>query len=127
MAEHEVEDAVQAAFVRLLQSRVPIREPRAWLRTVALNEYRPSSPAVGGSRAAAVVVPVPPVPPAGLPGRGDPTDLGERAAQADWALRAIAGLPERPRQVMAQYLPRDAEGLAAFALPSPAATARWTS
>lgn len=100
VAEHEAEDAVQAAFVRLLQSRLPIREPRAWLRTVALNEHRRSSPAVGGSRTAAVVVPVPP---ADLPGRRDPTDLGERAAQADWALRAISGLPERQRQVMARH------------------------
>src|SRR5688500_4273390 len=60
VAPDEAEDAVQAAFVRLLRATGEVREPRAWLRVVALNEYRRSSPGVPGSRRRAVVVPMPP-------------------------------------------------------------------
>ncbi len=75
VAADEAEDAVQAAFVRLLRATGEVREPRAWLRVVALNEYRRSSPGVPGSRRRAVVVPVPP-----------------------------ADLPDKQRAVMARHL-----------------------
>jgi DNA-directed RNA polymerase specialized sigma24 family protein len=48
VGEHEAEDAIQAAFVRLLQAKVAIREPRAWLRTVTCpgppSSWRSSAP-----------------------------------------------------------------------------------
>lgn len=103
VGEHEAEDAVQAAFVRLIRASETIRDPRRWLRTVALNEYRRSSPSVPGTRRRAVVVPVSP---ADLPDLDDgesaaaPTELSE---QARWAHEAIAALPEKQRQVMARH------------------------
>ena len=103
VGEHEAEDAIQAAFVRLLQAKVTIREPRAWLRTVALNEYRRSSPGVPGARRPTVVVPMSP---ADLP--DDPTpvtavDPAELREQAHWAHAAIAALPDKQRHVMARH------------------------
>lgn len=103
VGQHEAEDAVQAAFVRLLQSTEEIRRPRAWLRTVALNEHRRSSPGVPGSRRRAVVVPLAP---ADLAERNagvapDPADLSD---DATWAADAIARLPGRQRQVMARHV-----------------------
>lgn len=98
---HEAEDAVQAAFVRLLQASEDIREPRWWLRKVALNEYRRTSPAVRGSRRPTVVVPVPP---AELPDPGEAADPAELTEQAVWAHDAIAGLPDKQRRVMADHV-----------------------
>jgi RNA polymerase sigma factor (sigma-70 family) len=102
VAADEAEDAVQAAFVRLLRATGEVREPRAWLRVVALNEYRRSSPGVPGSRRRAVVVPVPPadLPDTAAPGH-DPVEL---SGQARWAAEAVAALPDKQRAVMARHL-----------------------
>lgn len=90
VGEHEAEDTVQAAFVRLLLAREQIRDPRWWLRTVALNEYRRSCPSVPNSRRRTVVVPVSP---AELPdgqATAASSDPAELSGQARWALDAIA-------------------------------------
>jgi RNA polymerase sigma factor (sigma-70 family) len=102
--EHEAEDAIQAAFVRLLLAKTEVREPRWWLRTVALNEYRRSSPRIPSSRRRAVVVPVSP---ADLSSQcaatpfSDPAELTEPGL---WAHDAIASLPDRQRRVMAAHI-----------------------
>ncbi len=101
VAEHEAEDAVQAAFVRLLRATEEVREPRAWLRVVALNEYRRSSPGVPGSRRRAVVVPMSP---RELPDSSLADDPVELSGQALWAADAIAGLPDKQRAVMARHV-----------------------
>jgi len=102
VAAHEAEDAVQAAFVRLLRATQEVREPRAWLRVVALNEHRRSSPGVPGSRRRAVVVPMSPTDlPDAVPEGHDPVEL---SGQALWAADAVAALPDKQRAVMARHL-----------------------
>jgi RNA polymerase sigma factor (sigma-70 family) len=94
--EHEADDAVQAAFLQLLRSSVPVREPRRWLRTVAFNHYRRSNPAVPGSRRRVVEVPFEP--------RALPDGATADAVEPTWAHDTIARLPEKQRWVMARHV-----------------------
>lgn len=96
-------DAVHAAFVHLLERWESVREPRPWLRRVAVNEFRRASRRFRSGRRRSYETPTAP---------GDFThsetvrsaaEVAELTEQERDVVTAIAGLPERQRRVMAYY------------------------
>jgi RNA polymerase sigma factor (sigma-70 family) len=88
----EAADAAQAAFSAAWEAWEDIREPLAWLRTVAIREY--------------LRCPVNETPVDSLPDKAesslllDPVELGE---QEQRVIAALAALPMKQRQVMAWH------------------------
>jgi RNA polymerase sigma factor (sigma-70 family) len=99
----EASDAVQAAFVLLLQARKPIQEPRSWLRKVALNEFRRSCPRIRSRRRRVTEAPTAPDE---LPDREEvpsAADVAEGNERRRLATEMIASLPRKQRDVMALH------------------------
>jgi len=94
--QHEADDAVHEAFALAYQAWDSIREPRAWLHTVAMRQYYRADARTRET-------------PAGdrLPDRAEQLNSGEIAEFNDLEHRvrdAVAALPVRQRQVMALML-----------------------
>ena len=94
--QHEADDAVQEAFALAYQAWDTIREPRAWLHTVAMRQYYRADARTRET-------------PAGdrLPDRAEPLNSGDIAVFNELGQQvrsAIAALPVRQRQVMALAL-----------------------
>lgn len=102
--EDEANDAVQTAFAQFLQATSTIRDSHAWLRRVALNEFRRSTPRIPSKRRKMIETPTPPQevpePAMSMPSAADVAVLNE---ENRLVLTELALLSSKQRQVMVAH------------------------
>ncbi|MGH3974923.1 MAG: RNA polymerase sigma factor [Pseudonocardiaceae bacterium] len=102
--EDEANDAVQTAFAQFLLATSTIRDPHAWLRRVALNDFLSATPHIPSKRRKMIETPIPPQevpePATSMPSAADAAALNE---ENRLALIELALLSGKQRQVMVAY------------------------
>ena len=109
---HDAEDAAAEAMALAAKTWSDLRNPRAWVRTVA---YRAACKAVRRRRGEVT---------GGLPDAPDAADVGSAVEQQDLLPRVLEQLPDAQRVVFAWYLDGFRSGEIAEALETPEGTVR---